>query len=496
MSFNYIPGNLVAPIVTFEISSGGQFENPSRLLLIGYKNTGASLVDNTPTPCPTPYEARALAGAGSMLDDMVRIARQNAPALEIWIMSPTAAGTANVRTLTFSAPAEDGGQGVIWINGEPVSVTLSAGATDEDAAAAIAAAINAYYNPLTEASLPVTATVAAEVVTVTNRHGGAHGAEIDIYVPQMGGANALYGAVAVATTTAGSGSPDLSTGLAAMGDDAFDWIVTAFADDTNLGRLETLLSDVSGRWAWNRQIYGHAFYAKVDTVGNLTTHGLAKDTRHLSCVPLVTGDGHYQASYLWAAAIVARSAVWLADGANGNVSRNQTGLAVAGILAPRDRAKWLAYATRDAFLKSGLSTWSVDGGGNVVIDKIITMQRTTAGVTDTTFRDIQKIGQITYGLRYLRQRVTIEHGQKAIADDNPANLDSISTPLDIKATFAHAYLDLVRRGVFEDYVGFIDRCTVTRDADNPNRVNVMASLDAVNPLDVIATNAKIYSQFR
>lgn len=496
MPFNYIPGNLVAPIITFELSSGGQFENQARLLLVGFKNTGAALVDNTPTPCPSTIEARALAGAGSMLDDMHRIARANHPAAEIWIVSPAPVGTADVRTLTISAPAAAGGSGTIYINGEPITVTIPAGATASDVAAAVNTAINAYYNPLTETSLPVTSTVAAAVVTITNRHLGVHGAEIDVYVPAMGGANALYGKVAVATTAAGAGSPDLSSSLAALGDDPFDWIVSAFSDDTNIGRLQTALDESSGRWAWNRQIYGHAFYAKVDTIGNLTTHGLGKDTRHLTAIPLVTGGGHYQASYLWAAALAARSAVWLSDGSNGNVSRNQTGLAISGLTAPRDRTKWLNYATRDAFLKSGLSTWGVASGGAVTIDKLITMQRTSNGVTDTTFRDIQKIGQVMYGLRYIRAALTYEHSQKALADDNPSNLDAISTPLDIKATLAHAYLDLVKRGVFENFVAFVERVSVARDADNPNRVNILADLDAVNPLDIIATNAKIYSQFR
>ena len=80
MTFNTIPGNLIAPLITFEVSSGGQFENRSRLLLIGHKNSGAIIADNVPTICPSIAEARRLAGAGSMLDDMVRLARANAPA--------------------------------------------------------------------------------------------------------------------------------------------------------------------------------------------------------------------------------------------------------------------------------------------------------------------------------------------------------------------------------------------------------------------------------
>lgn len=494
--FNTIPGNLVAPIVTFEVNSGGAFENSSRLLLIGFKNTGAALADNTPTPCPTTSEARRLAGAGSMLDDMVRMARRNAPAQEIWIASPAPVGTANARTLTVGSPPTAGGVGTVTIAGEPVQVTIAAAATAATVATALAAAINAYYNALTEASLPLTATAATNVVTVTARSVGAHGAEVDIDIPALGGANAFTGVLTVATTTAGSGSPDLSAALAALGDDAFDWIVSAFADDTNLTRIKTLLDDISGRWAWNRQIYGHCFYAKVDSVANLTTHGLAQDNRHMTAIPLISGGSHAQPSWQWATSLAARAAVWLSDGATGNVSRNQTGLVASGLAAPRDRTKWLDYATRDAFLRSGLSTWSVRTDGSVAIDKLITTARTTNGVTDTTFRDVQKIGQLVYALRKFRAQLTYEHGQKAIADDNPGNSPAISTALDIKATFLHAYAEMAATGVLENTVAAAEQIVVKRNADNANRVDILAPLDMVNPLDIIAANARVYSQFR
>src|SRR5690606_38240993 len=125
-----------------------------------------------------------------------------------------------------------------------------------------------------------------------------------------------------------------------------------------------------------RQIYGHVFYPLADSIANLTTHGLAHDDRHLTVLPVIASSNAPQPLWQWAAAIVARIVPWLSDGATGNVSRNQTGLAVEGLLPPRDRAGWLDYATRDAFLGSGLSTWKVNTGGDVVIDKIITTART------------------------------------------------------------------------------------------------------------------------
>ncbi len=223
-----------------------------------------------------------------------------------------------------------------------------------------------------------------------------------VLVVNSGNANAFTGKVAMATGTAGAGDPDLSAALAALGDDPFDWIATPFADATNLGRYKALLSDISGRWAWNRQVYGHVFFPATDTVANLTTAGLAQDDRHLTMIPRPATGLTPQPAWQWAAAFAARIVPWLADGSTGNVSRNQTGLAIEGIAPPRDRSKWYGYATRDAFLRSGVSTWSVDQAGRVLVDKAITMQRTTLGVPDTTFRDVQKMGQLVYALRKFR----------------------------------------------------------------------------------------------
>lgn len=496
MQFNQIPVTLVAPIVTFEVNSGGQFENRSRLLLIGHANADAVIANGVPTVCPSIGEARRLAGAGSMLDDMVRMARRNAPAQEIWILAvDDSDGTKGSRTISVDT-VPGAGQGVLQIAGEAVQVKVASGDAKADVATAIAGAVNGYFNALTGASLPFTAIAETDTVTLTPRHAGAIMEGIDIDVPALGGANAFSGKVSIAAATNGTGDPDLSTALGALGDDEFDWIVSPFADATNVGYLGDLLNDTSGRWAWNRQIYGHAFYPMSDTIANLTTAGLAKDDRHMSIIPIVMSSSAPNPVWQWAAGLAARIVPWLSDGATGNVSRNQSGLAVEGLLPPRDRAGWPDYATRETFLGSGLSTWKVNGGGEVVIDKIITTSQTVNDVPDTTFRDVQKMGQLMYALRKFRADLAFEHGQHAIADDNPGNIESISTPADIKATFLHSYQRMTLTGVLENIAGAAERIEVARNADNPNRVDVFAPIDTVNPLDIIAANAVVYSQFR
>jgi phage tail sheath gpL-like len=111
------------------------------------------------------------------------------------------------------------------------------------------------------------------------------------------------------------------------------------------------------------------------------------------------------------------------------------------------------------------------------------------------FRDVQALYQLMAGLGIIRADLSYEHGQKALADSNPANLGSISTPKDIKATLVHSYQKCVNRGIFENAEGFAARLVVERDAGNSNRVNVLAPIDRVNALDVLAGNAKLYGQY-
>jgi len=497
IGFNNIPGSgLVAPLFAFEVNSAGWHDSVSRLILVGHKTSAGSLADNTPSVVTSLSEADALAGPGSMLREMYRISARNAPAQEIWMVPVPETGTAPTWTLTVGTPPTAGGLGVIDISGERLSVTIAPGDAAADVATALAAAINGYFDDLTGAMLTVTAAAAAEVVTVTSRHKGAIMAEEDFFVPTNISGNwfATSGALTVATGTAGAGTPSLAAALAALGDDPADMIVSPWADTTSLDAYQTALSDVSGRWSWMRQSYGHATCCNTGNTAAQTTLGLGRNDRHATTIPRLPGTPH--APWLWAAGFAARVIPWLSDTVTGNVSRNQTGLVVEGLAPPRDRSTWWGYSARNTLNKSGISSWKVTADGKVAIDKLVTMYRLgPSGQPDSTFRDIQALFQVSGGLSYIRTVLADEQGQKALADDNPGNLAAITTPKDIKGSFIHAYEALVLRGVFENVPEFVQRLDVRRNAQNPNRIDVFAPLDRVNPLDVLAANATIYQQY-
>jgi phage tail sheath gpL-like len=492
--FNFIPGSgLIAPGTFFEVNSGGQYEGQSYGLILGHKSSAGSLADNVVTLCTTIEDAAALAGPGSQLYEMFRVARRAAPVQRLYIAAIPVTGTAPSWTLTLTALAAAGGDGTVEIAGRQIKVNAGASEAVNASAANLAAAINAFVDPLTKAYLPVTATVATNVVTLTGRHAGTTMNELEIAVDSGIAGNIYAGKVAIANPVPATGTASVSTVLAALGDDPLDWIVSAFSDTANFTAASAALSDLSGRWAWNVQMYGHYFSVNTGNTGANTTFGLAQNDRHLSTVARVASP---TPSWEWIAQYVARVLPWLTDDTNGNASRNQSDLVLEDIRPPRDRTVWPIYAVRNTLNGSGMSTWKVNAAGQVVIDKLITMQRLNAsGAPDTTFRDIQAIAQVMLGIRYMRAGLSYRNANKAIADANPSNLPAITTPPDIRSDLISLYGDLVDRGLFENKAEFAKRAKVERDRSNPARVNINMDLDRVNPLDILAANATIYAQY-
>lgn len=499
--FNFIPGSgLTVPGVFFEVNSGGQYQSITRVILQGYKTSAGTMAVNTPTPVSNQNDCDTFAGPGSMLREMFRIASANAPAQPIWIEAVTDPGTAPAQWTLTVASAPAAGQGTFEICGRVIKVPIASGGTTAQAATAMAAAINAYYNTLTQEMLPVTATASTNVVTLLARHPGiglAASMYVNIFI-DAGDVNNVFGpagVITVANTVPGTGTPpDIAGALSALGDDPADFIVSPFADSTSTAAAIAALNDISGRWAWSRQSYGVYWTSLEGTFSTLTTYGLTQNDRHVSVA------GAYASSpspiWEWVAGEAGAEAPWLSDVTTGNVSRNQTGNQVVGLRGPRNRSLLWGLSSRNTLLNSGISTMLVDPYGQVQIDKTVTTYRVgTSGQPDTVFRDMQAMYQASGGLKYIRAVVAQEQGQKAFAAENPGNLGAITTPSDIKGTFIHAYTDMVFRGVFQDIDGFTRNLLVKANADNPNRCDILAPIERVNPLDILSVNATFYQQF-
>ncbi len=489
--FNFIPGSgLTAPGTFFERNSAGSFASTSWALVLGHKSAAGSLASNEPVICTTAQEAAQLAGPGSSLYEAFRTLRRAAPAATIYVAAVPSSGSAAVWTVTIGSLPSGGGQGTLEIAGRYVRLPVAAGESANTTAANLAAAINAWIDPLTLAYLPVTATVSTNVVTLTARHAGTIMNDVEVAVDAAIPGNIFTGTtVTIAQTVSAAGVADVTAALAALGDSPFHWIISPFGEAANLTAAKAALSDVSGRWAWNQQLYGHYVTIATNNIAGLTSYGLAQNDDHITAIGRLASP---TPAYEWLGAMFGRVLGWLTDATNGNAARNQSDLVAEGVRPPRARADWLsAYGTRNALLQSGISTWKVNGAGEVVIDKLITMRRqNAAGQPDVTFRDVQTMAIAFLSLIYLRAGLSYRHANRSIADSNPNNIAALTTPADIKADMITLYADLVARGLMENLSAFAAALVVERDRDNRSRVNIGANnMDVVNPLDILAVNA-------
>lgn len=491
VAFNAVPGNLKVPGFFVEVNSGGSpFEGEPRLLLIGQKLAGGSAAANVPVLVQSEQEAIAFAGAGSMLAAMYPIARRNAPFQPIWIL-PLAdpAGAAAEGSVTITAPGVTG-PAVIWVAGRRITFQVNAADNATTVAAAMVAAINA-------ASIPVSADNEAGVVTLTARHVGTLGNSLEAWISTdepnvLTDSNAEIVAIGDSDDgTAGTGVPSLSTALANLGDDAFDFIALPYADSTSLNAIRDFLDGVSGRWSPTKQLYGHAFSANFGTLSANVTLGNGRNDPHVS---IMASQASPSPLWEWAAAFAAQAAAHLGDAPE--LSRPLQTLPLAGIHAPRDRSKWWAISDRQALYADGMAGYTVSLDGVVKIDRArTTYQETAAGAPDETFGDVETMAQLMFGPRYFKSAILNRHARQALADTNPRGIQEITTPRDIRNTIIHAYKDLEALGVTENAELFAQFLVVERDPNNANRVNAFIPLDVVNQLRIVAANVTAFLQY-
>ncbi|EOM8406035.1 phage tail protein, partial [Klebsiella variicola] len=151
-------------------------------------------------------------------------------------VSDAAAGLAAAGTLTITGPASSQGVVSLWVGNTRVDVAVSAA----DTATAIAAAMKTAIDNQPE--LPVTAAVAAGVLTLTAKNKGAAGNGIRLRAKTT----ATGTTTAVAAMADGDIDPDIAPALANVVAAGHNIIISPFATQATLTTLRTHLDFVSG----------------------------------------------------------------------------------------------------------------------------------------------------------------------------------------------------------------------------------------------------------
>lgn len=487
VSFNQIPADLMVPLFYAETdnSQAGGGLTQLRRLIIGQVNSDVE-TDGALVLVSGSSQAAQIGGPGSMLHAMHTKFRNGDPLGEIWCLPVKLAdGSAAAGKVTLSGVAGEPGLLSLYIGGKRIRATVPNGGTAAAMATALAAAISASTDSA------VLAVAAGPDVMLTSKWLGLTGNDIQLEMNRLGsngGEKTPSGlTVAITAMAGGTGSPEMPELLAAVGDEEFDFIVQPYTDTSSLDALRDWMNDISGRWAYSAQLYGHVYSARRGTLGESIAFGRARNDPHITINTMEVG----MPEPLWenAAASAARNAVFIsADPAR----PTQTGELVG--INPAPAGQRFLLNERQSLLSSGMATSTYNGGAVRIERAVTTYQRNAYGQTDRSYLDSETLHQTAYILRFLKGRITSKYGRHKLADDGTkfGAGQAIVTPNVIRGELVAGYAALEYEGIVENAELFNQYLIVERDTNSPNRVNILFPPDYVNQLRVFA----LLNQFR
>jgi phage tail sheath gpL-like len=455
----------------------------------------AGVVD-IPVAIGTQAQADDKFGPGSELARMFRSYFSNNFANEVWagpVAQPVGAIAAS-GTLTVTSPPSAAGTIDLYIGGHHIPVNVGGTDTTAIVATAIAAAINL------DVTLPVTAVVATNTVTLTCVFKGINGNDIRVETNYYGSVGGEEMPVGVALTypannrlAGGSGVPVFTNLIINLGEDEYEYVALPYTDSTSLQawEIEYGFSD-SGRWGWQRQHFGHIFSAKRDTYSNLVNFGL---TRNNGVVSIMAFEMEAPTPmYEMCAAYAAKAQRALS---NDPARPLQTLQLVKCLPAPLH--KRFDFVELNSLASSGLAIQKCWPGSAypMIAREQTTYQLNLYGFGDDAYELVTTLATLAKLLRNQRHAITSKFPRHKLADDGTrfGPGQAIVTPGIIKAELVAEYRMDMYNGLVENLNQFKKHLLVERDPNDPNRVNVLYPPDLINQLRIFAVLAQFRLQY-
>ena len=392
--------------------------------------------------------------------------------MDIWAIAldDDVAGVAATGTVTLSGVPTATGTLALYIGGTQVRIAVVAAEAVATLATRLADAINA------NTGLPVTASAALGVVTLTSRWKGETGNDLDVRLNYYGEQTPAGLTVAIAALAGGTANPDVQPVLDAIAGQQYYSIVCPYLDGANLTALE---AEMAARFGPMDVLTGHVFNAMVGNHAELTTWGNGRNSPHVSTLGL-----HDLPTAPWVVASVWATVAEF-SGAN-DPARPFRSLVLPSVLPPPEASRF-TRAERNLALYDGISTFTVDQGGQVLIETIITNYQTNSfGLPDIALLRLET----KWTADLIRFRFNA-----AVARDYPRHKlgdvavpgQAYATPTTVRATLIAEAIKLATEdGLIEDIEGFKRDLLIKRSTQNPNRMNAVLTPNLVNQFDVFA----------
>lgn len=492
ISFNNFPSNIKVPLFYAEVdsSAANTIQDNGASLIIAYPLADSSIERNKLIIMPYADQAKKLAGRGSQLSRMVESYRNIDNFGELFVIAvdePTAGSNAT-GTIQISGTAEETGTLSLYIGNSKIQSQVTVSDSAETIANGLHNAINTHLD------LPVTAVLNNSTITLTAKNKGLSGNDIPLcfnYYGTVGGEDTPDGLnIVINQMSGGTGTPNLTPVIAAMGDKLLDFIAFPFNDLSSLATFNHEMDDTTGRWSYARQLYGHAYTAKKGNLTELVEFGDKLNYQHIT----VAGyESRVQTGLDELIAMrTARNAIFIR---NDPARPTQSGM-LNGAL-PASDSNQFTLTEQQSLLSHGIATAYVSSGNLLIQRDITTYQRNSYGIADNSYLDSETLHTLAYVLRKLRSVITSKYPRHKLANDGTrfGAGQAIITPAVAKAEINATYRQLELMGLVENFDVFKKNLIVERNINDPNRLDVLFPPDLVNQLRVFAVLAQFRLQY-
>ena len=486
VTFSQVTPNLRTPFVAIEIdptnaTGGGVNQNLPALLIGSYLNSLSGVVPNVPVQVFSASQVGTTFGNGSLLHEMAIAWFANNPNTPVYVAPVSDAGGASTSTWTLTCTIPSGtiqnGTLALYINGVYYGVGITQGMTVTQVATAIVNALTGVYG------CPVTATSAVGVVTLTSVGKGAWTAGIDVRMNFMPtDATPTNLAVAIAVATSGATNPVLTTLIANITNNQYQFWVLPYTDATSVGVITT---ELTRRWNAMVQMEGFAITALEGTQGTLATFGTGLNCQLLSVIGFYNSPS---ANYAWAAAAAGQ----VAQAAAIDPARPFGTLPLIGIQSPPLTSQW-TQPMANSLLWDGIATTVTDSSGTVRIQRMITTyQKDANGNPTPAFLDLNSPLVLSYIRADLRMYIQAKYPRSKLANDGTkfGIGQPIVTPSILKAEIIARARIWEQDGLIDNVSAFAASLTVVRNATDNTRVDVFMAPELISTLQIVGVLAQ------
>lgn len=376
ISTNQLKPGFYGAYNTRGVSGTGSYNQ--KLLLIGQRLTSGSVAALKLTQAYSPADAASYFGAGSVAHRMVLAAREVDANIAPYIVAldDADASTAATGTVTIAGPATGNGTLVLYVGYTRIECGVILG----DTAAVIATRLAAKINAAT--ALPVTASVATAVITLTAKNKGTVGNGIPInYGSSADGVTATITAM-----TGGATDPAIQAALDLVYPTQFHVIVPWDGGATTLAAIKAHLTSVSDA---TEQRPGRAFAGVTGAAKAVAAQATLSTGVNNERVSPIYLPGSWTLPYELGAEIGATVAIQT------DPSLHFDGVVLPGIHAP-DTSVRLSRSEQEALLAAGVTPLEVNADGDVEIVRLVTSRTTTDGEEDHILLDTTSIATLDY----------------------------------------------------------------------------------------------------